>query len=100
MNIIVSDNKNRKDAFWYRGVLAETKEGKRMEAIGEIKIVNKETGNTIHEFDFKLENDNDLKKIKDKDKYKWVNNNWFEVNGEEVFHNYNKAINRLKEIEG
>lgn len=115
----ISDNHN--DSFWYEGDIAEVKKPNgtilRLIATGEIRIHNK-AGELVHDgckernSGIKLENDKDLKKIGQEytDKYRWENNNWFEVifkkKGDSIFERwtfgdtesgYDEAIQMLKD---
>ena len=80
---------NITDSFFYDGVIAEarSRNGTELELIatGEIKIRNKngvvfQNGTEYNDgFDFKVDTDDDLKKINEENGFEWEMNNWFEV---------------------
>jgi len=111
-------DKEHQDSIWYDGEIATITKGDRkvvLCACGEVRINNKE-GEIV--YDGKERNsgikggfktDKDLKKIgcNYDDKYCWEHNNWFELvyyNKDkpldimsDVYHEYNSALNNLKE---
>ncbi len=111
--------KNVTDSFFYDGIIAEAKSGNGMElqliATGEIKIRGKsgvifQKGEEYNGgFGFKVEKDNDLKKVNDKNGFQWEMNNWFEViftehgtnyadsDMGEVVYDYDSAIQLLED---
>lgn len=120
----VNATKGKQDSFWYDGQVAEVTYGDRrvcIHAEGDIRIYNK-AGELVHDGKergpgfkgFKLKTDKDLKKIGNSydDKYRWENNNWFELSMKVrknsvwidvdcesgIAHEYNEAIENAKEI--
>ena len=98
------------DSLFYDGLIAEN--GKyKLYATGEIDI-RYENGNdfgrhngikSYDDFPIEIENDNDIKKISDNDKYIWNMNNWFELSDKdgneiETYYSYDEAIVALKEV--
>ena len=97
------------DSIWYDGLIAEYGEYK-LYVFGIVAIYDedglvydgwKERNNG---FRFKFENDDDLKRIDDNEKYYWEHNNWFEIvhekdGGEGVIeYYYDDGIKTLKKI--
>lgn len=107
-------DKKHQDSFWFDGLIAETKHFKLL-AVGDIMIYQSDkSGRVIGQhngfksydnFDLKLKNDKDLEKIGNdfSDKYRWENNNWFSIIGddgsEDVIDYYDDAIKTLKYYE-
>lgn len=111
--------KNITDSFFYDGLIAEAKSKNGTElqliATGEIKIRGKsgvifQNGDKYNDgFGFKVEKDNDLKKINEENGFEWEMNNWFEVlfispgdtyaDGDmgEVVYDYDSAIQLLED---
>ena len=81
--------KNITDSFFYDGVIAEarSRNGTKLQLIatGEIMILNKNgvvfrNGCEYNDnFAFKVDTDDDLKKINPENGFEWEMNNWFEV---------------------
>ena len=91
--IMIFQNKKspkQDNSFWYEGVIAEGENKKygtkfRLVAVGDIAIYNKK-GELVYDNKprgegITIKNDDDLDKIgyEYTDKYRWENNNWFEI---------------------
>jgi hypothetical protein len=97
------------DSIWYDDLIAEMGEYK-LYVLGIVRIYDED--GLVHDgwkernngFPFKFENDDDLKKIYDNDKYFWEHNNWFEIihdkdEGEGIVeYGYDEGIKTLKEL--
>ena len=113
IEIYQKGDKQHQDSFWYRDAVAKLSKGKKevyVIANGDVRI---EKGNEIvHDiskernggFGFKVENDNQLAKVNEKNGFSWDMNNWFEVYDNDeyvdgiVCDTYDEAIEQAKEI--